>query len=139
MPFEITKPRQTYSLGKTQTQGALDRYNNSRDNARMQREAAKQVMMQRIYQLKSMMAVELTKELELHAINAANEFIKEAVNALNEGGRTPEEQAFMEQFVGEIAAQFRDIVPTIIHVGATNITQVASQNIEPPEGNRWLR
>ncbi len=139
MGFELSKPKQTYNLVTAQTRASLDRYTNSRDNARAQREAAKQAIAQRVYGYKAALAIELTTQLELHAFTSAEQLIRDVVNKLNEGGRSPQEQAFLEQMAGDLLSQYRDIIPTIVNIGSTNIAQEASKSIEPPEERRWLR
>ena len=105
----------------------------------MQREAAKQAIAQRVYGYKAALAIELTTQLELHAFTSAEQLIRDVVNKLNEGGRSPQEQAFLEQMAGDLLSQYRDIIPTIVNIGSTNIAQEASKSIEPPEERRWLR
>src|SRR5690348_14568261 len=129
MAFEITKPGAAFSIVRNQAQSELARFNRSREVAKLNLEAAKHMAAERLYQIKGRYAMELQNELEYFEFTSTDALVQDIVKRLNEGGRSPEAQAYMDQLAGELLGLHKEYAGGIVKIGITNIAQEASKSV----------
>jgi len=132
----MVKYNQQLELAKAKSHAQIERYRKGRAIAKIQREAAKHMIIERVYAYKAMYGVNLITELELHAATCADQFIQAITEKLNQGGRSQEQQQFLYEMCEYLKTNFTGAVLGIINVGNENIAEIASRGIDFGNG-RW--